>query len=188
MNRYHEIQSGKDRGKSRDEDCQPGFNDFCIRVGGAEGYVEGPTCIDASGQHAVKHHHAADNVQVPTQQVDAGECQVLGPDHHWNQKVAQHGRNGWNQEEEDHHHAVQGEEFVVGIGLYQVPGGSQQLQPDEQREESSDKKEKRNREQVEKRNAFVVRGEQPRCNAVLLVQISLALTGVNIESSHTHST
>ena len=97
-----------------------GFNDFGIAEGGAEGRVEGPAGIDAAGQHAVQHHDAADDVQVPAQQVDAREREILRADHHRDKEVAQHRGDGRDQEKEDHHHAVHGEELVVGVGLHQV--------------------------------------------------------------------
>ncbi len=71
----------------------------------------------------MQHHHAADNVEIPAEQVDAGEGEVLGPDHQGHQEISQHGGDGRNQEKENHHHAMHGEEFVVGVGLHQVARG-----------------------------------------------------------------
>ena len=67
--------------------------------------------------------------------------------------------------------AVHGEQLVVGVGLHQVARRSEQFQPDQQREEPADKEEERDRNQVQQRDALVVRGQQPRPDAVLLVQI-----------------
>ena len=178
MDGDHEVQAGKDGRKSGDEDRESGFDDFCIGEGCAEGSVEGPTGIDAAGQHAVQHHHAADDVEIPAQQIDAGEREILGPDHQGHEEVAEHGRNGRNQEEENHDHAVHGEEFVVGIGLHEVARGSEQLEADEQREEASDEEEERDGDEIEKRDALVVGGEQPGPHSVLLVQIILAFNGL----------
>ena len=86
-----EIQSGEDGGESGDEDGESGFDDFGVGEGGAEGRVEGPAGIDAAGQHAVQHHDAADDVEIPAQQVDAREGKILGADHHRDQEVAEHG-------------------------------------------------------------------------------------------------
>ena len=122
----------------------------------------------------MQHHHAADDVEIPAQQVDAGESKILGPDHQGHEKVPQHGGNGRNEEEKDHDHAMHGEELVVSIGLHQVARGSQQLEADEQREEAANEKEERDGDEIEQRDALVVGGEQPRPHSVLLVQIILA--------------
>src|ERR1700731_1349133 len=173
-----EVQ-GSFGGDEHDEDGESGLDDFCVAVGGAERRVEGPTGIDAAGQHAVQHHDAADDVEIPAQQVDARESQVFGADHHGYEEVAQHGGNGRDEKEENHDHAMHGQEFVVGVGLYQVAGGGEQFEPDEQSEEAADEKKERDGDEVEKRNALVVGGEQPRADAVLLVEIILPLNGLN---------
>ena len=74
---------------------------MCIRDRvGAERSIEGPTGVDTAGQHAVQHHDPADDVEIPAQQVDAGEGEILGPDHHGHEEIAECGGNGGNQEEE----------------------------------------------------------------------------------------
>src|SRR5271169_1118878 len=155
---HHEIQASENGGESGDEDGESGLDNFRVGIGRAEGGVEGPASVDAAGQHAVQHHDAADDVEVPTQQVDAREGQVLSADHHGHKEISQNSRNRRDQEEEDHHHAVHGEEFVVGIGLHQVACGSEQFKTNQQGEEAADEKEHRDREQVEERNALVVGG------------------------------
>ena len=172
-----EIQSGQDRGESRDEDGQPGLDHLGVAEGGAEGRVEGPARVHAAGQHAVQHQDAGDDVQIPAQQIDAREGQVLGADHQRDQEIAQHGGDGWDQEEEHHHLAVHGEELVVGVGLHQVARRSQQFQPDQQGEKSSDEKEESDGQQVEQRDALVVDRKQPGLDAVFLVEIILAFRG-----------
>ena len=192
MNRYDEIQSGEDGGESGDEDGESGLDDLGVGEGGAEGRVEGPSGIDAASQHAVHHHGPADDVEIPTQQVDAGEGKIFRADHHRHEEVAEHRGDGRDEKEEDHHHAVHGEQFVVGVGLDEVSGGCEEFEADEEREESTDKKEESNRDQVEERDALVVSSEEPRADAVMLVQIIFALDrltgGLSSCSSHTHCT
>jgi hypothetical protein len=67
--------------------ASPASTDFRIGEGGAEGRVEGPAGVDAAGQHAVQHHDAADDVEIPAQQVDAGEGEILGADHQGTRKL-----------------------------------------------------------------------------------------------------
>ena len=118
-----EIQSGEDGRESGDEDREAGLDDFGVGEGGAEGRVEGPAGIDAAGQHGVHHHDAADDVEIPAQQVDAREGEILRADHDRDEEIAEHRGDGRDQEEEDHDHAVHGEQLVVGVGLDQVAGG-----------------------------------------------------------------
>ena len=80
------------------------------------------------------------------------------------------------------------EELIVGVGLDQVAGGREQFETDEQREESANEKEERDRDQVEQRDALVVGGEQPGTDAVMLVQIIFPLDGLDGRCSHTHCT
>src|SRR5258706_3893722 len=120
MDSDDEVQAGEDGGESRDEDGESRFNNLAVGVIGAEGSVERPPGIDAAGQHAVQHHHAADDVEIPTEQVDAGESEVLGPDHQGHEKISEYSGDGRNEEEKNHDHAMHGEELVVGIGLNQV--------------------------------------------------------------------
>src|SRR5207248_2139564 len=114
--------------------------------------------------------------------------EVFCSDHHGHKKVAQDGGNRGDQEKEDHHLAVHGEELVVGVRLHQVPGGSQQLEADKQRKEAADEKEERDRDQIEQGDALVVGGEKPRSDAVLLIQIIFPLDGSDDGGSHTHCT
>ena len=91
------------------------------------------------------------------------------------------------QEEEDHDLAVHGEQLVVGVGLHQIAGRSQQLQADQQGEKSADEEEERDRHQIQQRNPLVVGGEQPGLDAVFLVQIIFAF-GDDRCASHDYCT
>ena len=177
VNGDHEIQAGKDGRESGDEDCDSRLNHPGIAESRAERRVEGPARVHAAGEDAVHIDHAGNDVEIPAQQIDARKRQVFGADHHGDEKIPQHGGDGRNQEEEDHHLAVHGEELVVGVGLHQIARRGQQFQPDQQREESADKEEERNRNQIQQRDALVVRGQQPRANAVFLIQIMFAFGG-----------
>ncbi len=79
--------------------------------------------------------------------------------------------NRRDQEEEDHHHAVHGEHLVVGLGRQQVARRRQQLEPDEHREEAADEEEDGDRREIQQRDALVVLRQQPRLQAVAVVQV-----------------
>src|SRR5712671_2625591 len=188
VNGNYEVQAGKDGRESDDEDCESGFDDFRVGKVGAEGGVERPTSIDASGQHAVQHHDAADDVEIPAQQVDAGKGEILGANHQGHEEISEHSGNGWDQEEENHDHSMHGEKLVVSVGLDEVAGGRKQLEADEQGKKSANEKEKRDRDEIEQGDAFVVGGEQPRPDAVLLVQVGFTFDGLRDRDLHTHCT
>jgi hypothetical protein len=133
--------------------------------------VERPARVHAAAQRRDQRERAAQDVDVPAEQVDARERQVLGPDHDWDQEVAQHGRNRRDQEEEDHHHAVHGEHLVVGLRGHHVAGRRQQLEPDHHREEAADGEERGDRDQIQQRDALVILRQQPRRGAMAVVQI-----------------
>src|SRR6266550_1734528 len=174
MNGHDEVQSGKNGGESNDKDGKSGLNDFCVAEGCAEGSVESPASVHAAGQYGMHHENAADDVEVPAEQIDSREGQIPGPDHEGDKKVSQDSGDGRNQKEEHHDLAMHGEQLVVGVGLNQVARGSEQFETNEQSEQSADEEKERYRSQVEQRDALVVGGEQPRPHPVLLVQIILA--------------
>ena len=177
MNGHNKIQAGKNGRESVDKNPQPCFHYGGIAESRAEWRVEGPAGIQAAGQHRVQHENAAGNIAVPAQQIDFREGQIPCPNHQWDQKISQHSRHGGNQEEEDHDHAMHGEQLVIGIGLNQITGRSQQFQPDEQGKKSSNKEKERNRGEVQQGDTLVIGGEQPRTYAVLFIQIMLAFSG-----------
>jgi hypothetical protein len=93
VNRDHEIQPRQDRREACDEDRQPRLDNLGIAKGSAERHVERPAGIHSTGQHAVQHHHAADDVEIPAQEVDFREGQVFRPDHQGHEEVPEHGGN-----------------------------------------------------------------------------------------------
>ena len=117
-----------------------------------------------------------------------GKARSLAPIIRGTRKFPKHSRDRWDQKEEDHHLAVHGEELVVSVGLHQVARWGQQLQPNQKREEPSDEKEERDRQQIQKRDALVIRREQPRLDAVFLIQIVFAFCGYHCGSCHCYCT
>ena len=71
-----------------------------------------------------------------------GKREVFGTDHQRHKKIAQNGRDRWNEEEKDHDHAMHGEELVIGIGLDKIAVGSQQFKTNEQGKNPPMKKKK----------------------------------------------
>ena len=134
--------------------------------------VERPAGVDAAAERRGDREQAAEDVDVPADQVDARERQVLRADHDRDEEVAQHRGNRRDQEEEDHHHAVHGEHLVVGLARQQVAGRRQQLQADEHREEPADREEGGDRHEVEERDALVVFRQQPGLDAVAVVEVT----------------
>src|SRR5581483_3250247 len=86
-----------------------------------------------------------------------------------------------------HDLAVHGEQLVVSVCQNQVARWGQQLEPDQQGKKASYKKEEGDRNQIQKRNALVVRGKEPRANTIFRVQVILALFGTNCCGSHFYS-
>jgi len=138
---------------------------------GAERRVERPPGVEPAVDHRPQRKQSTDDVDVPADQIDLRERQILRPDHQRNQEIPHHRRNRGNQEEENHRHAVHREHAVVLIRRKQVSIRSQQVQADHHREEAADEKEKGHGSKVEERNPFVVRGQQPRADPIRGVQI-----------------
>ena len=156
-----EVQPGKDGAEARDEDGKAGGNYIGVHIVGGERRGEGPARIHAAGHHGVEGQDATRHVEIPTKQVDLGQRQVLGPDHHRDKEVAQRGRHRRHQKKEDHDDAVHSEHLVIGVGGHQIGLRRQQLQADQARQGPADEEEKRNRNQVKNCNPLVVAGQQP---------------------------
>src|SRR5579863_4827755 len=174
MNGYHEVEAGEDGREARDEDGNSRLNHPGIAESRAEWGVERPTCVHASGHDAMKIDRAGDDVEIPTQQIDAGERQVLGPDHQGNEEISQDGGDGRNEKEKNHYLAVHGKKLVVRIGLNEITRRGQQFQADQQSKKSSDEEEEGNGREIEERDALMIRGQQPRANTVFLIQVVFA--------------
>ncbi len=149
----------------------PGEDDERVREGRAVGRVERPARVNAARNERPERKQPAEDVDVPAQQIDSREREVFGPDHHGDEKVPEHGGDGRNQEEEDHQDAVLREDLVIGVRLEEVALRRQQLKPDEQRVDAAQEEEERDGPQVEQGDALVVLRQEPRLDAVLLVQV-----------------
>src|SRR6185437_910213 len=134
--------------------------DIAVGEHRAERRIKRPTRIDPSGQQRRDGEQTSPNVQIPTGEVQAGEGDVARPDHERQQKIAQRGRDGRNQEEPDHHHTVKGERLVVGLRAHDRPLGLHEIEADERGRHASQEEEESDTERIEDRNPLVVaRGE-----------------------------
>ena len=137
----------------------------------AQRRVHRPAGVEPAREQDVHAHEAAGHVDVPAQQVELRKRQILRADHQRHEEIAEDRRNRRDQEEEHHDDAVHGEELVVRIVADEIAGGRRQVEPDQHRERAADEEEERHRDQVEQRDALVVARQQPRRDAVAVVQI-----------------
>ena len=165
---HDEVQSGEDGTETGNEGRQARRQHVGVHIVRGQGRGEGPARVHAAGRHGIDGQDAARHVEIPAQQVDLGQRQVLGTDHQRDQKIPQRGRNRWHQEEEDHDDAVHGEHLVIGVSGHQVGLRRQQFQADQSRQGSADEEEEAQRNQVENCNPLVIAGQQPAQYAVLL--------------------
>ena len=89
VDRDDEVEAGQDRREAGDEHAERGGDDVAVRRRGAVGRVERPAGVDAAAQGRDQREHAAEHVDVPAQQVDAREREILRPDHDRDQEVAE---------------------------------------------------------------------------------------------------
>src|SRR5579863_4094557 len=171
VNGDDEIQTSEDGREAVDKDAEDSGCYGGIRINAAEWRVESPAGVEAAGGEGVENEAAADHVDVPAEEVDLGEGEVLGADHNGNQEIPEDGGDGRDQEEEDHGHAVHGEELIVIFGRDQEAIGRKQVDTNQRSEQATDEEEERNRAKIEQSNALVVGGEKPRTDTVAGVQI-----------------
>ncbi len=167
------IQARQNRREAVDENTEDRGRHRRIGVDAAVRRVEGPAGIQASSQHGINEECATDDIEVPAQQVDLREGEVFRADHQRDQEISEDRRNGRNQEKENHGHAVHGEKLVIGFRSDEGAAGSQQVDADHGGEDAADEKEESDRSKIQKSDAFVVGGKQPRFNAIGGIEIML---------------
>ena len=171
MNGHDEVQPGKDGAEPRDKNGQSGRDDVSVQVVRAQRSGKGPARIHAAQGERCQHEYAADDVQIPAQQVDLRKRQVFSAYHDRDQEISDGCRDRGHQEQEDHDDAVHGEQLVIGVRRHQIGRRSQQLETDQPRHRAADEEEERNRDQIQDRDALVISRQQPALQAVFLVEI-----------------
>jgi len=104
-----------------------------------------------------------------------GKARSRRADHQRNQEIPQRCRDGRDQEEEDHDHAVNREQAVVGFLVDESAVGRHECYANKGGSAAADEEEECDAEDVEDRDPLVVFGEQPRANGVSDVEIRLPL-------------
>ena len=137
-----EVHSGQDRGEADDEHAE----DRQRHVGagaGTEGDVKGPACVwcAAATEKRGKNDQCAQNIEPPGEQVEAREGDVAGADLDRHDHVAERARNAGDDEEENHHYAMHGEEGIVGLRPHERPSGGHQFDAQEQPKQHADQEE-----------------------------------------------
>src|SRR5258708_7554475 len=117
MNSDDEIESSQNRGKSGNKDAKARGNYIGIRKRRAVGRIKSPARINATSQQRINRYQAAQDIDVPTQQIYPWEGEVLRSNHHRDKKVTEGRRYGRNQKEKDHYDAVLGKDLIVGCRL-----------------------------------------------------------------------
>src|SRR6516164_6764283 len=184
---HDEVETRQNRREAINKDTENRWSHRGVRIYAAQRRVECPTRVQAAGAERIENERAPDEVDVPAQEIELGKSQIFRTNHERNQKIAKHGRNRWNQKEKNHGYAMHGEEFVVGFGRDQGAGGSEQVNPDQGGKEAANEEKERDRGEVEQRNALVVRGQQPRADAIRGIEVMLVgLLGNRQNKTFTH--
>src|SRR2546426_674649 len=171
MNRDDEVQPGQNRRETGNENPHDRQGHMGVGVDAAVRGIKGPARVDSTRRRGRKREQTTEDIDVPARQVEPGKGEVARADHHGYQKISQHGRYRWNQEEKDHGHAVHGEKLVVSLRLDQVSLWRQQLQTQQRSEKTTYEKEEGDRKEVEPCNALVVGGEEPRFHSITDVEV-----------------
>ncbi len=180
VDRDDEVQARENRREAGDEDADAHRENGGVHVVRRERRVERPSRVDAAVQERPQREGAADRVEVPREQVDAREREVLRADHERDQEVSEDGRDPGNQEEEDHQHAVHREQAVVDVRLEEVAFRRRELHADEHRHEAAEREEDADRDEIEKRDSLVVSRQEPRLQAVGGIEVMRARAAVGV--------
>src|SRR5882672_1622160 len=169
-----EIQAGENGREAVDENAEDGGGDGGIGIDAAERRVKGPASIQAAGGKGIEDEAATDQVNVPAQKIYLGKGQILGANHDGQKEITQDGRDGWDQEEEDHGHAVHGEELVVGFRSDQKALGREQVNANHGGERAANEEKESDRSEIQQSDALMVSGKKPRTDSVSGVEVMLA--------------
>jgi len=169
-----EVQPSEDGGETGDEGAHGHEHDIGVAVRAAVGGVEGPASISAAGHDGSGSEQPPGHEDVPTGEVEFGECQIAGANHHWQQEITEHRGDRGDEEEEDHDDAVQREQAVVGLGDDEVAGRCHQLQAEEHRSRSTQEEEQRHGDHVQDGDPLMVGRPKPRAEAVIHIQVVAA--------------
>src|SRR5712672_2154024 len=169
-----EIQASENGGEAIDENAEDGGSDGGIGIDAAERRVKGPASIQAAGGKGIEDEAATDQVNVPAQKIDLGKSQILGANHDGQKEITQHSGDGWDQEEEDHGHAMHGEQLVVGFRGDQKALGREQVNANHGGERAANEEKESDRSEVKQSDALVVSGKKPRTDSVSGVEVVLA--------------
>ncbi len=156
-----EVEPGEDRGEPGHEDADRGDLHVALREHGRVGRVEGPAGLEPAREERVERDAAPEHVEVPAQQVELREGEVLRPDHEGDEEVPEHGRDRRDQEEEHHDHAVGGEGLVVGVRGHVGAVRDEEVPADEARVEPAQDEHRGDREEVQDPDPLVVLRQQP---------------------------
>ena len=166
-----EVDTREDGREAVDEYASESQRHVEAGVSAAIGRIEGPSRIDAAHDYGDCGQGAASHETVPAQKVDLGKRHIPSADLDWQEEVPQYSRHGRNEEEEDHRHAMHGKQLVIRRGFDHIRLGSQQLESNESRENSSDYEEDGRHNQIEYADALVVEGQKPGLDAIAGVQV-----------------
>ena len=162
VNGCDEIDACQHAGKTQHEGREHGECDVgpCLE---AERSVEGPARVGgtASCEEGSDCQGGASDEEVPGGQIQSWESHVLGADHDWQEEVAKDRRQAGNHEEEDHDHAMDGEQRVVGLGGDQGMEGRQLHQAHDQAQHYTHREEGQHACEVHHPDALVVGGSKP---------------------------
>jgi len=175
VDRDHKVEPGQDRREAGDKDRDPRHRHLTVRVDRTVGWIEGPASVDTAIDQHVHHEYTTEHKDIPAEQVQSGEGDVLCSEHNWKQEVSKHGRDRRDQEKEDHDHAVHREDPVIGIRRKQIPFRCHQLKTDQRGVDPSDQEEDRDREEIEQADSLVIEGQQPRFDRMPVSEIGRAV-------------
>ena len=173
MNRDDEVQCRQDRREAGDESRDDGRHDIRLRLGrvGAVRRVEGPAGVDASRDDRENGERAAGHEEIPAREIQFRKRHVARADHHREKKISENRRDRRNEEEPNHHDAVNGEEFVVGRRGDEIALRREQFQTHHRGRCAANEKENRDRHHVEKRDPFVIGRQEPGADGMRDVEI-----------------
>ena len=162
VDRGQEVHA-RERGRKPDEkDAEDRERNIRARPD-AVGNVEGPARVRraAARKERGDGNGAADDEQPPREDVDLREGHVARADLERHDEVPERRRDAGNDEEEDHDHAVEREDGIVGLGGKKVHARPDELEPHGEAERHADNEEGERRDQVEQPDPLVVGREDP---------------------------
>jgi len=162
MNGRDEVEARENRGKTEKDDPEKGQRDIC-RCSYAVRRIKGPAGIWSAvpDKDRENYEHTTRHVEPPGRKVYPGECHVLRTNEYGQKKVAERGRDAWNDKQKYLYDTMNGKKRIVGPFSDKSPR-RYEVDPHEHAKDHPNREKGENSRKVHQADPLVIGRKYPR--------------------------